>query len=500
MNELFILILFFVAGLSLVRLLAGEKYPIFNAVAAFPIGVLIWVIGYIISYFLPFPLHSPLPFNIHLTLTLFCLAIILFLSIGIYRTKLTWQEILIYPLSCIPLYLIYTLTSGLPLVFMTRDSFIWLDITLGFQASLQRGYPIFNQCVQGVSLLIHPDYVLTTIPQFFAASLTGIMAYVVFGEIGYQIHDRSFLYKLYVLILSFLPALLLFSPYMGTFQIFYHNHHMITATFLFLCAASFWFAIRTQTPAAIYIGILSLAACTLTRMEGLFNATVILPIFLSHPLISAKQQRKASVLFFCGITPWFLYVIYQLWGRAIHVTSREYMIILSLCAVVTLSFQINRWEQGKKLLHHFHRLIPLGGGLVFMLFLIFKTNRVQQAVLNNLSKNFFIDRYGAWGILWFFIFLSIPLLLIVRSKDSRSRNIDVILLSGITGILLIIDILCYRGFVRPGFTDSTNRIMFHFVPLLLVWIVIHIGFTLKKSILLKNYAKQQDHSRRHSRV
>ena len=477
MTEFSIILLLFVTGLGFVRLFLANNYPVFNAASAFPCGVSIWVVCYIVIYILPLPINYPLPFNVYLTFSVYCITAAVIFLINLIRWKVTSRETFLYAFSIIILFIIYKLTTDIPFFALTGDSLHWLDITRGFQGSLQRGYPIFNQCVQGLSLLIGADYILTTVPQFFTVSIAGIMAYVAFGEITSQTRAVSFIYRGYILFLSLLPVLILFSPYAGMIQIFYFNHHMIAATLIFLFAASFWLAIRKNSPSAIYIGIFALVMFTLTRMEGLLFSTVILFIFLGDPEISEKQQRNAGIMFLCGVIPWHLYVIAILKHGAKLVSWQQVSIMLCLSIAAGVSFQANRWSIGRYILPYtdYMALTGLLGG--FGVFITLKPQHMTES-FGNLVKNLYYNSYGGWGGLWSFVTISSVMLLIFSRKSQRSRFMDRFFITWIASILLILDITFLRSepLELGNIMYSTNRINFHFAPLILVWVFSQLQF------------------------
>ena len=488
MNELIIISVIFLAGLATARLFLNADFPIFNAAAAFPLGLCAWFLSYAAVYFFPFSSHQPLAFTVaEVRIAFIVLCGLTFLLIGAtrYRRKLTLSEMLSYAAVWGVLFAAHVALKHINIMVINAEPYGMLEIENSFSASLQGGVPVFNRTLFSLSPLIGDDYVFATFPQYTAISLILLMCYVTFGELRRQSASRA-----YAAMLAALPPLILFSSYVGVWQLFYTNHHLLAATYVFLFAASCWLAIAQRASNALFIGAIALSAFSLTRMEGLLCAIPIFCIFVSHPEIAPRDQRRTSLLFLLCAALWSTYLIWTLsMTNAGKVGSgAQHLAILALAAASALCVQANRWKAGQQMLRHFHKLVPAGVGLTLLLFIRLKSEHmllnIYLCLLSLLNDthgmwlnpiNIDADQHGGWGNIWFFILGAAILIWVLRPASQQTRDMDAFGLAGFTAIGIAIAIIYFAGPYYAGLTDSANRIFFHFTPLVLVWAITQIG-------------------------
>ncbi|MBD3308951.1 hypothetical protein GF339_21250 [candidate division KSB3 bacterium] len=474
MSELLLLIALFLAGVGFFRLFACASLPVFTAAAAFPLGLIIWVGCYLFIYFLPLPPADPLPFNVTLTWQCFVLCALLLGGSSLYRARLTRRELIVYSLAVAMLALVERMMAHVPVkLALNPDSYTFLDITkpIGYSWKLLRA--IFMTCLQATGLLVHYDLMQTLVIQCTAVSVSVLIGYVVFEEIRQSVPSASAREKCWIVGMSCLPILVLFCSPMGLLMLLYVNHHLLAATFIFLFAASWWLVRQTHNPLLLYPGILALMAFTLTRIEGLLFASALLPIFLSDPAIPAHHQRNASMLVLGGLLPWQLYVMWSLGDGRRVVTADQQLIIGAFFIAVMLSFQLNRWKLGRRMIRTLPWLLPLAGFGGFVVFTWLKPEHMLTT-LYHVSMNLLIDRHGGWGTVWYWLIMATPVLLGVK-RSPRARRCDRLGAASLTLVLLGLNLIFFRGATRLGMFDSANRMIVHVLPLLLVWVVIQMG-------------------------
>lgn len=488
MNELLVIFIIFLSGLGMVRLCLKSEYPMFNAASAFPLGLVGWFLSYILVYGSLSFLRRPIPFtvaDVRFSFGIFCCFSLILISLTLFQERVTWQEFFVY-VAIFSLFAVsHFCLRRINILVVNAEPYGMIDIETNLSTFIRGGIPIFNHTIFSLSALIGDDYIFATFPQYTAISLSLLMCYVTFGELRKSSHSLA-----YSLILSFFPMAILFSSYVGVWQLFYTNHHLLAATFVFLFAASCWLAITKQTPTALIIGTISLIAFSFTRMEGLLCAIAIFCIFLSMSGVSLKDQRKMSLLFLLGITPWSAYLISVL-GIAKEGkvgSGMQHAAIWGLAAASTLCFQVNRWKAWQRVLCHFYKFVPAAVWLILILFTRLKSEHmlfnihVSLLSLFNDTRgmwynpmNIDADQHGGWGNTWFFILGATILILALRPPSKQTRFIDAFGLSGLTATGLIIAIIYFALPYYAGLTDSANRIFFHFTPLLLIWAVIQLG-------------------------
>lgn len=486
MNEIIVVAVLFLAGIGIARLFLKSEYPMFTAASAFPFGLLVWFVAYIAVYFFPFSTPRPVPFtvvDVRIAFGVLCFITIALLMINFFRYRLKKQELLAYMLVFGILAGVYFYLKHFRVFVIVAEPYSMLDIETPLASLLSAGVPVFNKIIFSLSPLIGDDYVFATFPQYTAVSLILLMVYVMFGELRrHSDFARSFFFAL-------LPVLILFSSYAGLWQIFYTNHHLVAATYVLLFAASCWLAIRKQSPAALFLGVVALLAFCLTRMEGLLCAIPFLCIFLSDPAIPPKYQRASVLAFCCGVAPWSLYLVRTLGLEGGRIGSgMQHLLILVLIIIAALGFQLNRWSIGQRFLRPLNVLAPAGVWLVFLVFTRFKSGHMLLNLHVNLLSllhdthglwnnpiNIDADQHGGWGNVWFFILSATIVIVVLRAPTQRVRVLEAFGLSGLAAMGLVIAIIYFTGPYYAGLTDSANRIFFHFTPLLLVWVITQIG-------------------------
>lgn len=489
MSEIGLIILIFLAGLSVVRTCITSAAPVFSAIAAFPVGLFIWSLCHLIIYFSPYPAHPSIPFTIvdaHATLLLFSGVTVLLGGISLYRAKLIKQELLAYGGALLVLVGSDVVLAQFPIFVLTGDSYTMLQIDQPLSHSLQGGFPIFNQTLQSLSLVINYDYLFMSLYQLVAICLAALMSYLTFGEVRRQV-PRTWVG--YGLLVACAPPALLLSTYVGLWQAFYLNHHVLMANYLLLFGTVCWLAIVKGCRGSLYVGVLALLAVMLTRMEGLPCAAVILPIFLSDPQIPSPYQRKAALLFAAGITPWYLYVIRSIGSlQGIFGSGTRYAVMLLFALAIALMFQMNRWRAGRKFLRHLNYFIPTGVWIVCLMLIRFNP-RHMLADINMILMTLFNDtrglwdnplaigdnRHGAWGSLWYFMTGATLLILGLRSRTPRLRVMEAFFLASIALAGVIMDMSYVVIPYGIALTSSVNRMIVHVVPLLLVWSVTQLS-------------------------
>lgn len=497
MNELLIISVIFLAGVATARLFLNADFPVFNASAAFPLGLCAWFLSYVSVYFFPFSSPQLLPFtvaDVRIAFGVLCSMTLILMIATMWRHKLTPLEVLSYAAVWSVLMATHIGLKSVSIMVINAEAYSMVDIETSFSLFLRHGIPVFNRTIFSLSALIGDDYVFATFPQYMAISLMMLMGYVTFGELRRQAASRA-----YAAFFAPLPILLLFSSYVGIWQLFYTNHHLVAATFIFLFAASCWLATAQGASNALFIGVIALSAFSLTRLEGLLCAIAIFCIFLSNPDIAPQLQRRTSLVFLLCVAPWSASIIWTLGLKHKSIGSgSQHLFIFGLAVASTLCFHANRWNMGQRAVSHFHKLVPAGVWLALLLFIRLKSEHMLLnlyiCLLSLFSDthgmwrnpiNIEIDGHGGWGNIWFFIISAAILIIILRPSSERNRGMDAFGLSGFAAMGLILAIIYFAGPYYNGLTDSANRIFFHFTPLLLVWAITQIGMLHRETAFME---------------
>ena len=148
MNELIIISVIFLAGLATARLFLNADFPIFNAAAAFPLGLCVWFLSYAAVYFFPFSSHQPLAFTVaevRIAFIVLCGLTLLLIGATRYRRKLALPEMLSYAAVWGVLFAAHVALKHINIMVINAEPYGMLEIENSFSASLQGGVPVFNR-------------------------------------------------------------------------------------------------------------------------------------------------------------------------------------------------------------------------------------------------------------------------------------------------------------------------------------------------------------------
>ena len=252
------------------------------------------------------------------------------------------------------------------------------------------------------------------------------------------------------------------------YHAFYINGHMLNAALiLFIVGGSWLLAIKAHIPkrallTLIFIAIMALAV---TRPEAsIFAALGLLPLLFSW---SVPWKHRTILLAVLGlsITAWhgFLWFEYTRAGLPVE-ASVTWMIVLGLAAIIFSP--LLAWRRLEKISHQLLIIIEIGLWLALAFMVFTNTSmfyRSSVAIVHNVFLN-----YGGWGVSLAVLGLLVLGVLVLTNFPNR-----IFLRFPLTTFIPVALLLAYlrSGAYRVGYGDSLNRMLIHFVPLIILFIV-----------------------------
>jgi hypothetical protein len=260
---------------------------------------------------------------------------------------------------------------------------------------------------------------------------------------------------------------------MGLHQTFYVNHHVFSACMLLIAfGAAQEHRGADDRLGPLFLAVLALADSTLLRVEGLMFAALALAMILGRSQLERRPRVLASLLFLALVAPWHLYLVRLLWSGG-FVTGKQFLIMLALATLLVPFFAMSRPAWLARVQQQTDSLAVI---VLLAVVVVACAGRFRQMGGN--IRTFLVNLYGPAGFLWgatpLFATLAVPFLLLVRRREAAGEN-DLLLAFPVAATLLALALTVLRVPLVRGYDDSVNRMMFHFLPLALVWISVEIS-------------------------
>lgn len=260
-----------------------------------------------------------------------------------------------------------------------------------------------------------------------------------------------------------------FSTYFMLFQGFYIHNNLLSAIFLFCFVIFFNSSYEREEGGLRFIGIVFLIAFAMTRLENILIALIFLVPILATWDIRNTERIALSLSFSVPIMLWYG----QLGLLGISTSNMETQIanpvrvflMLGATAVLPLVFALGRNQKVNSL----YKYLP--GVMTIAILVIVGAISIRYpgkfiTSLRNLGINILLG-WGNWGIYWYAA-AAIFILVFDRKTDRGYAFIG-------QGVLLSVAMLFFfvgfRAPFRVGWGDSGNRILIHFAPLVLYFLV-----------------------------
>ena len=221
-------------------------------------------------------------------------------------------------------------------------------------------------------------------------------------------------------------------------------------------------------------------------MEGyLFSAFFIFHFFRYGEIPLQTSKRLAGLYFFLTL-PWIVYTIINSWDQESFVSTHLQILSLLFTLGVFLTFYL--MEKNSYFSNIMCQITPLKILAVFtmllIVFIIFKPDHMIWN-LKALILNLF-DKPGKWIPFWEII-TPIVIFFIIKNRIWKSLKFDVLLLAFFMNAYALTFLLSFfRQPLRVEMSDSINRMLIHFTPILLVWLFYMISSLFERKGYLDN--------------
>lgn len=474
LTELLLIAMLFGVGYCAMSALAGPERVVRTLAGAFPMGCCLWALGVFLVAALAIPGKDV--FGMNLSASLLLMAGIAGVSLLVIATQR--GNVLRFLLPALPalalLLLLYWFFFWANISIITGDSVNQFHPHRGFE-SMKSGRA-FNQTLAALAALAGQDRYFFPFHPLFFVSLMVLMGECIYHEIksaGTNLGPA----------LSFALAgpILLASTHMTSIQIFYVNNHLLVATMICLALSLLlgknnW-GQSTEVPLPLAaLAVIAVTPLSLLRLEGQFIGIILLVVMLGRVGVDRLIRVQALLLYLFLTAPVLLFlIIISLDGGktdAVHFAA-----MLLVTAFLPLFFFFKKPALLRHFQDHANKYTLLGLAVVVSIFLYLRLDKMVYRLGWVIHNAFDVSHWGfAHQVLIFAIFV----LLAVRAVSGAApiavnrRRIDSLLFFSIAALLSIVFLIFFHG-SRLGWSDSQNRMLFHFFPAIILWVAIQAG-------------------------
>lgn len=340
------------------------------------------------------------------------------------------------------------------------DSFALTAWSYDINALLAQGYPLMNLALANLTALVMPDYYFFAIHPLIALSLSLIIIDSVYQNSLSNENGISF---------SILLATMLFLLFVtnNTFiwQSIYVNHHSLAAAYILIFAV-LSFELNESKKGYIFLAMV-LFMFSFTRIEGFIYAILAVMVFCSNKIYNSRSMNNVLKAFIFISSPFVIYLSATLWDGELF-SGKKYFAAYVL-SILFLVISIKREKLRLKKIFDNLPTVLLSSN-IFVLSVLFSLNmeHMQKSILNFFSNGFNTD---FWGISNYMIIILMILLFTYQIivKKIKSKN-NLLLYYFVISIALTLSLSYFRMPFRRGWSDSGNRMLFHFLPVAYVWV------------------------------
>lgn len=458
--------LLFGAGYFLNRFTLPDLDRGYHFILALPAGILLWGILWSLTSLVFFDYmfgFSSLTNQIALVL-FFLIFLFVFLK-SVFYLRLERDEIIhigLWSGTYIILSLLF-LFNGY--IVISGDSYVFINWAQDPLITLQRGFPLILVSIANLSTLISADYYL-----FILHPLITISLILLIGQLALSLirkYGHSYKPEFFYLLLLLLLFIFSMNPMMFMNMI-YINGHVLFATSVTALIAILSVSDRFDWRKIVMIVLLSLGI-TMLRMEGFL---ILLPLFALTLFGKERVQNlkiAGSAITCCTLYLLFLVVHFRDSG---FVNGGQYLVMI-LLAFILLILITNRFvaeKIGSKTLW----ILALVSGVLLFIFMVLTRPDVMTESIYAYIRN--LATPGAWGSVIVISAFLLTIAFIYRFKEGlKIYDHDLFLVLFLLFAVMILMLGYFRNPFRLGRFDSANRMFFHYIPLLIIWISIEFN-------------------------
>ena len=262
--------------------------------------------------------------------------------------------------------------------------------------------------------------------------------------------------------LVFTAALVLVTSNRFIYDFFYINTHIQVATFLLIAVAGAWLALQTGQPAWAVPAGLALSVTTLLRPEAPLVVAILL-VALAVTSASFKTRWAMTIPAVSVVFLWYGVLLMQYVDPEDTVVVLGNTIAVMAAALLTI---LGGTMQLRRLVRHSGWLMLVGLALGLVVLGVSNPELLANSAIAT-SRNLVSD--GMWLLTWPVVLaLGIVALSVQRIPEGRFWTTSII---GF-GVLWWLLPLLRGGPWRVGTGDSGNRILAHFLPVVMLFLVL----------------------------
>ena len=348
-------------------------------------------------------------------------------------------------------------------IIMSGDTWKFIDPALTFKKSISYGYPIFLQNTQLITLIAGVDYFFPGINLFIGLGLAGQILALTFHHI--RLFKIPFIWAACASLIA--PALL-FSSWNGFAHLSYFNHHIIAACSILTMVMALDKTLRLTNLNSYLCWTFAFIILCISRLEGAFVGYVLLSMFL----LQKEKLRKQEIVII--LTTIFIGVISSLtiWNLLPESDANKYLAII-VAGPMLLAATLIRVRYALEFQTNYSvaslSFLTIGVACYCM---IFDNELAKQNLIFFFRK---IVDFEIWGNLGWFLLSSTILMSVLGRKAGLQPQAQHYQRAFLLLFLFLISLLMVRGWPNtPEWSDSSNRILFQFLPLLLIWVCTNI--------------------------
>jgi len=314
----------------------------------------------------------------------------------------------------------------------------------------------FLIALQSTAALLPVDYLYGLAPVLAVSfiALIAVQTRIALAELGCS--GRSAIASVIVV------SLLLPTTYLFSYHFFYVHTNLLSATFLFSFVSLWWLAESTKDETLIPPAVLALLGFSLVRMEAPIVAAIFLAMTAMPSLLSRKTIAGWLALWAGGMIAWYLLLLGHVPAESEFLSPGRLRVLLAGVFLTYLACIACQRESIQRLTRF---IPPLALALVVLaLFATFalKPDHMQISAWN-FVKNLADVRY--WSGFWYVAALgAVAAVFVPTAPHCR------MLRYGVPIYMALILVLGYlRIPYRYSYTDSSNRMMLHIAPLVLMF-------------------------------
>lgn len=468
-----LLLVMYSTGFLGVSFFSRDHGPVFTAIMALPLGLGLWSVLWIGAVLFP------LPHNFGFSSIANQVAVVLYISIlvgllgmALWRGFLNKANVTWWLIGAVVLVLyswLYFQFSGKTR--LTGDSHLFINWAMDPFEQMQYGFPLISSSWTNLATLIGADQLLGVVYPLVGFSLAMLLYFAVFNFASQGSPADATPLHIIGIVTFLLTSILVFSE-MFLVQMHYINNHSFMAVVLLAIAFLLFLAPRLDWPHAMLIAFLVVLA-SMTRMEGFLYALmlVVMGVFARQDRAEGLRVLSASLLL-AGPYLIFLSITF---GDAGFIKGWQYLVMISggALAVLILATSLRQYFMAPRL-----HLLVLGFLLVAtVLAIIIKPSHMFTSLYAFLYNT---GNPTYWGLSSLGSLVLIAMLILVRYQRGQMwRQTDALLVWVLSAVLLSFVVTIFRSPLRVGIDDSVNRMLFHFLPILMVWLGVEITRALR---------------------